>query len=393
MSLDDLLDILNDKFKNDAGVTINDQTAMSFSTYYSCVKLISESISQLPLTLYERTEEGRQRADNFDLYDVLKNRPNDWMTASGFIQWVSANLLTRGIAYSLKVRRGNTVIALHPLPFNAVEETWDKNTPEYRIYLEKQEYITLGADDLFVVRGLTTDGKTPVSPIGQMRHALGLGIAAEKFGARFFGNNARPAGILESDNSLSPEAIKNLKEQWSKSHGGDNMHKLAVLTAGLKWKQITMSAEDSQFLETRRFQRSEICGMFLVPPHMIGDTEKSSSWGTGIEQLTIGFIKFTLGPWLTRIEQSVSRDLLTRQQRKRFYPEFLTENLLRGDTKSRNEAYKIALGGNQMPGYMSVNEVRKKENMPPMAGEKYDAVYLPPSDSNKEVNTNEQEQV
>ena len=390
MSLDDLLDILNHKFSSSAGIDVTDENAMKFSTFYSCVKLISESISQLPLVLYERSSEGRQRASGFDLYDILKTRPNEWMTGSGYLQWVAASLLTRGIAYSLKIRRGNTVIALHPLPFKSVQEVWTGNTPTYHVYIDGEEYVSLSADDLFIVRGLTSDGKTPISPIGQMREALGLGIAAEKFGAKFFGNNARPAGILESDGSLTPETIKNLKEQWQQSHGGDNMHKLAILTAGLKWKQITMSAEDSQFLETRKFQRSEICGMFLVPPHMIGDTEKSSSWGTGIEQLTIGFIKFTLGPWLMRIEQSVSRDLLTKQQRKRFYPEFLTENLLRGDMKSRNESYKIALGGNQMPGYMSVNEVRQKENLPPMKGDQYESVYMPPTDSNQEVSNNEQ---
>lgn len=377
ISLDELADLINSNLNlSPAGVSVTPEKAMRQATFYACVKIISESISQLPLILYQRDGDTRKRAIKHPLYDLLKTQPNDFQTSSEFWQFIAACVVARGVGYAQKVKTAaGRVIGLNPLPIDATEEIWAGNERVYRITTSSGAVVDLPASDVFCVKGLTLDGKTPVSPVGYMRSCLGLTMAAEDFGSRFFGNNARPAGILESDAALKPETVENIKTLWNESHGGENMHKLAVLSGGLKFKPITMSAEDSQFLETRKFQRSEICGIFRVPPHMIGDTEKSSSWGTGIEQLTMGFIKFTLGPWMMRLEQTVERDLLTPRERQEYYAEFLTENLLRGDLKSRNEAYQIALGGNQQPGYMTINEVRQKENMPPIEGG--DAVYQP----------------
>lgn len=377
IDLDELADLISKNLGlSTAGVSITPEKAMRQATFYSCVNLISDSISQLPLILYRRTSKGRVRADDHPLYDILKAKPNNYQTASEFWQWATACLLIRGVSYSHKIVAGGKVVALDPLPNDSVEEIWlPGNERVYRVTISTGQQVILSQDEVFCIKGLTLDGKTPVSPVGYMKNTLGLSIAAENFGSRFFGNNARPAGILETDSVLKQETVDSLKNSWHESHGGENMHKLAILHGGLKFKPLTMTAEDSQFLETRQFQRSEICGIFRVPPHMIGDTEKTTSWGTGVEQLTMGFIKFTLGSWLMRIEQSVDRDLLTAKERKELYSEFLTENMLRGDLKSRNEAYKIALGGNQMPGYMTVNEVRQLENKPPLPGG--DELYKP----------------
>lgn len=372
-----------------AGISVTPEKAMRQATFYACVKVISESVSQLPLILYRKGENGRERAASHPLYDLLKSKPNSFQTASDFWQFIAACLSIRGVAYAHIVRAGDRVVELNPLPVDSVEETWQPgNIRVYRVSLANGNMIDLPSSDVFCVKGMTLDGKTPVSPVGYMRNALGLTLAAEDFGSRFFGNNARPAGILETDQSLKAETVEALKKGWTESHGGENMHKLAILHGGLKFKPLTMSAEDSQFLETRQFQRSEICSIFRVPPHMIGDTEKSSSWGTGIEQLTMGFIKYTLGPWLVRIEQTVERDLLTQRDRKDYYTEFLTENMLRGDLKSRNEAYKAALGGTQHPGYMTPNEVRQLENKPPLPGG--DRLYSPLAGERISDNANEQ---
>jgi HK97 family phage portal protein len=231
---------------------------------------------------------------------------------------------------------------------------------------------------------LTLDGKTAVSPIKYMAEMIGLSVAAQSHTAKFFKNGARPAGVLKTPGELNPDSIEALKKNWQEAHGGANSGKLAVLTGGMEYQTITMSPEDSQLLELMGFNRTEICGIFGVPPWLVGAIEKTSSWGTGLEEQVRGFVKFTINPDLVRIKQRISKDLLNPVEKKRYYAEFLTEQFLKGDTKSRNEAYKAALGGTQHPGYMSVNEIRKLENLPPLPGG--DELYRPKSEGKVEQN-------
>ena len=354
-------------------------------TFYTCVKIISESISQMPLILYKRGAGGRRRAEEHNLYKILKTAPNHWQSASEFWHWIVENVLTHGVAYAQIVRVGSKVMGLYPIPRFAISEQWNGNEVSYYVTLEGNRQARLSQKDVLAVRGETSDGKRPVSPIWILNKSLYLAIQAEKFGSKFFSNNASPGGLLETDQILKKEVVDDLKKGWQENYSGDNMHSIAVLSGGLKFKPVTMTAEAAQFLQTRNFQRSEICSAFRVPLFMVGDNS-TSNWGTGIEQQTMGFITFTLGNWMTRIQQSVERDLLNTNEQDEYYCEFLTEALLKGDLASRVSCYKTALGGNQMPGYMTINEVRIRENFPPVDGG--DVLYKPLTG---EVDDNESE--
>ncbi len=343
-------------------------------TFYTCVKIISESISQMPLILYRRSEGGRVRAEDHSLYRILKKHPNHWQCASEFWQRMVEDVLTYGIAYAQIVRVNGKVMGLYPIPRYAISEQWKGNEVYYYVTLEDSRQTLLTQKDVLVVRGETSDGKRPVSPIWILNKSLYLAIQAENFGAAFFSNNASPAGLLETDQILKKEVVEDLKKSWYENNSGKNLHSVAVLSGGLKFKPITMTAEAAQFLQTRNFQRSEICAAFRIPLFMVGDNS-TSNWGTGIEQQMMAFITFTLGKWMVRIQESVERDLLNSDEEDDYYCEFLTEALLKGDLASRVACYKAALGGNQMPGYMTINEVRVRENLPPVDGG--DVLYKP----------------
>ena len=371
---------------NYSSTYITDSEASKQVTFYTCVKIISESISQMPLILYEKTNGGRKRAEKHSLYNILKKNPNHWQTASEFWYWVVENVLTYGVAYAQIIRLNNKVVGLYPIPRYAVSEVWEGNDVRYYVTLADNRQALLTQKDVFCVRGETSDGKRPVSPIWILNKSLYLAIQAEKFGSKFFSNNASPAGILETDGILKPQQIKEIKNSWYESNSGENINSVSILTAGLKFKPVTVTAEAAQFLQTRNFQRSEICAAFRVPLFMVGDNS-TSNWGTGIEQQTMGFITFTLGNWMTRIQESVERDLLSRSEEDTYYCEFLTEALLKGDLTTRVNCYKTALGGNQMPGYMTINEVRVRENLPPVNGG--DLLYKPLTGED----TNEESQI
>lgn len=357
----------------DSVVTSSD--ASKQITFYTCVKIISESISIMPLILYKREgKDSRRRANEHSLYRILKSKPNHWQCASEFWELMTKDVLTYGIAYAQIVRVNGKVKGLYPIPRYAISEQWSGNEVNYYVTLEDNKQALLSQKDVLVIRGETSDGKRPVSPIWILNKSLYLAIQAENFGAAFFSNNASPAGILESDQILKKETVDDLKKSWYENNSGKNLNSVAVLTGGLKFKPITMTAEAAQFLQTRNFQRSEICAAFRIPLFMVGDNS-TSNWGTGIEQQMMAFITLTLSKWIVRIQESVQRDLLSPEEEDEYYCEFLTEALLKNNLASRVAAYKSALGGNQMPGYMTINEVRVRENLPPVDGG--DILYKP----------------
>jgi len=391
MSIETLTELIGSTSQSASGVSVTPAAAMRQATVYSCIWLMSETVSQLPLHLYERIGDSRERATTNPLYTLLRSTPNGFHTASEFWQFIVACVLLRGMAAAYKVMVGSRLRELIPISPDSINEIWRGTRRSYNVILPDGLSQELGPENFLIVKGLTLNGQDAISPIKYMANSIGLAISTNDYSSKFYKNGARPSGALETDAALDPEKVKALREAWSLQHGGSNVGGTAVLTAGLKFKPMSMSNEDAQLLELLNFSRGEIAGIYGVPPHMIGAIEKTSSWGTGLAEQSLSFIKYTIAPWLNRIEQSISRDLLTPAEQKRFYPEFLTEQFLRGDTKNRYEAYKVALGGTQNPGFMTQNEIRHLENLPPVEGG--DKLYQPePSAGRKEEGGSDEEQ-
>lgn len=341
---------------------VTPESSMQATAVFACVSLLSETIGSLPLMVYERLEWGKQRASEHPLYSVLHDEPNPEQSSVDFRATMMAFILLYGNSYAEIVRDGaGNVKQLWPLTPTRVQVVRnDAGKPFYQIRLSEKEIAMLKPENVLHVRNILG-----LSPIQQAREALGLSLAAEEYGARFFANDSRPGGILEHPGNLSPEAQARLKASFEASNRGlENRHRVAILEEGMKWHQMGMSPEDSQFLETRKFQTNEIARIFRVPPHMIGDVSGSTSWGTGIEQQTMGFVTYSLRSWLVRWEQEINRKLLTAEERKQYFAEFLVDGLLRGDIKTRYDAYAIA----RQNGWLNGNEIRRLENMNPVDG-------------------------
>jgi len=355
-----------------AGITVNSNLAMNCSTVYACVRVLSESVAQLPLIFYERKGNGKDRAIEHPLYKVLHRSPNSWMTAFEFWRNLITHLCLRGNAYCLILRdRNKRVYELIPMHPDTIEV---KQRADLSLeYVRKVQGSTkvFQQSEVFHLRAISSDGVTGVSPITQQRQAIGLAMAAERFGAELFGNGAKPGGVITHPGKLTVEGAINLRKRFEDATSGENRHRTVVLDEGMGWTQVSMSAEDSQFLETRKFQRSEIAGIFRVPPHMVADL--SDATFSNVEHMGLEFVKHSLMPWLVQIEQTIFRDLLTPQEQETYFAEFLVDGLLRGDLKSRYESYQIAI----MNGVMSADDVRALENLPPRPDGKGDTYYYP----------------
>lgn len=339
------------------GKLVNPSTAMQVSAVFSCVSLLSETFGSLPAITYRRLKRGKERAPEHPLYPVLHDSPNPEITSVDFRSAMMAHILLWGHGYAEVVRNGAGYIkALWLIPPNRVVPGRNaRNELVYQVRLPNKETKNLRTDRILHVSGLLG-----LSPISQAKEALGLTMAAEEYGARFFANDSRPGGVLEHPGQLSQQASDRLRAQWEANQGGlSNKHRTVLLEEGLKWTQIGLAPEDSQFLETRKFQVSEIARIFRVPPHMIGDVERSTSWGTGIEQQNIGFVIYSLRTWLVRWEQAINMTLLTESERKRYFVEFLVDGLLRGDYKTRQEGLAIQ----RQNGVINADEWRELENM------------------------------
>lgn len=348
------------------GIDVDEQTALKSASVLACVRVLSESVAQLPLKVYRRKNGRRQEDPEHYLYPTLHDAPNPQMTAFSFWEIVEASLANWGNAYALIDLNGaGKVAALWPLnPSHVVPRrtsrgiVYDVRAPDMG---ETKTYLW---DEIFHVPGLGFDGVKGKSIIRIAAETVGQGMAASQYAGKFFENDATPRGILEMDGFLKDkEAIDRLRKSWNDIYRGhDNAHRVAILENGLKFKPLTINPEDAQLLETRKFNRSEIAGIFRVPPHLIGDLEHATY--TNIEHQSIEFVKFTLTPWLRRIEQAIALQLLTPTERKYHFAEFKVDGMLRGDTTSRYEAYQKAING----GWMSINEVRGMENLNPIEG-------------------------
>lgn len=357
-----------------AGVSVTEQSAPGLTTVGAAIRILSESVASLPLPIYKRTKDsGRERASDHPLYAVLHDQANPYMTAMTFRELMQSHVLTWGNAYAeIEWDATGKIIALWPMDPSQTEPKYDsvKRDLVYVTHIGTNK-IQLPAYRVFHLYGLGTDGIKGKSPIRQHREAIGLAMATEQYGADWFGNGARPGGTLETDQILKDkDAIDRLRQSWQDFHGGKNKHKVAVLEGGMKYKPITLPPEDSQFLETRKFQVAEIARIFRIPPHLLGDLDKATF--SNIEQQSLEFVVHTLRPWLVRWEQAINSRLLTPNERKKYFAEHVVDALLRGDIKSRFESYQIA----RQNGWLSANDIRKLENMNPIDASEGGDSYL-----------------
>lgn len=353
----------------DSGENVNERSAMQIATVYACVRLLAESVAQLPLHLYRyKGEDGREKARDHPLYKILYRQPNPEMTSFSFWEVMMISLLLWGNGYAQIVRDGkNEVLGLYPLSPENVEIDRKENGDLYYIFHaytdevpgEKNKDIYFDREDILHIPGMGFNGLVGFSPIAMMKNSLGSTMAVEKYGSAFFRNGAQPSGVLETAGVIkNPDRIR---ENWDSVYGGaNNAHKVAVLEEGLTYKPISLPPEDSQFLSTREFDVEEICRIFRVPPHMVQDLKRSTY--SNIEHQSIDFVVHTLDPWLIRIEQAIVKDVLLPDEQEEYFPKFNVDGLLRGDYQSRMNGYATAVSN----GLMSPNDVRRKENMPPI---------------------------
>ena len=351
-----------------AGPVVNSDTAWRSTAVYACVRIIAGVIASLPLYTYRRKgPDDNELALDHLLFSVLHKQPNPIMSAFSFWEAGVAQVLLNGNLYALIGRNyGGDPLDLKLINPKRVATEEKNGRLIYTITLDDGYQAVYDQDDILHVPNIGWDGLKGMSTISAGMQAIGLSMAAEEHSARFFSNGAQPGGVLKYPKKLSPDQAEQLRDYWTRKHAGlENAHVPAILTEGGEFEQITINAEDAQLLESREFQVVDIARLFGVPPHLIGEVSKTSSWGTGIEQMSIGFVNFTLRPHLKRIEQEINRKLF---RTNRFYSEFNVSGLLRGDVKARHESYRIARGSMQEPGYMTINEIRKLENLPPIAG-------------------------
>lgn len=349
-----------------SGVTVNEVSAMRVTAVYACVRLIAGAIASLPLTVYRRADQGRERVRN-DLWWLLNEQPCPAVSAAVFWEYLLAQMLLSGDALAeIERGRGGAICALIPLDSRSVGIRSIDGRLRYEFYRDGQ-WLGRDQDDILHIPGFGFDGTRGMSVIRHAaREAIGLALAAEGFSSRFFASGAHPDVALKVPGKMTQEQIDNLRRIWASKYGGaHNANLPIVLTEGTDLKEVTLSAQDSQLIEARRFQVADIARAFGVPPHMVGETDKSTSWGSGIEQQGIGFVQYTLAPHLNRIEQEINRKCFRTE---RLFVEFNVEGLLRGDSKARAEYYTRALGGTQNPAWMTPNEIRRLENLPPMEG-------------------------
>lgn len=352
-----------------SGYSVTTDTALQLSAVWSCVRLISETIATLPLPLYRLDGAGRKTpANDHFLYPILRSQPNLDMTAAEFWEAMVACLVLWGNAYARKRYTPNgKLYALDPLrpdwmvPFRAKGGgaiVYRYHDPE-----EKDGHIDLDELDVFHLKGFGTTGLVGMSPISYARHSMGNAMAVEESVGHTFRNMVRPSGVLMTDQILKQSQTDSYADKLAeKFQGTVNQGKVMVLQAGFKFMPIHMNPEDAQMLETRAFAVEEICRWFRVPPWMIGHTEKVTSWGTGIEQQMIAFLTFALRPYLTRIEQTISKSLIAPDQRETLKAEFNLEGLLRADSQGRAAFYGMMIE----KGVYTRNEIRAKENLPPV---------------------------
>lgn len=363
-----------------SGKPVNERTAMQTTAVYACVRILAEAVASLPLHVYEYQDDGgKKQVHDHPLYYLLHDEPNPEMTSFVFRETLMSHLLIWGNAYAQIIRDGaGRVLGLYPLLPDKMDVQRDDRGNIYYVYSRNsdenpmfKEYgdIRLKAEDVLHIPGLGFDGLIGYSPIAMAKNAVGMTLACEEYGASFFANGANPGGVLEHPGVLKDPS--KVRESWNSVYRGvNNAHKIAVLEEGMKYQQIGIPPEEAQFLETRKFQINEIARLYRIPPHMVGDLDKSSF--SNIEQQSLEFVKYTLDPWVIRWEQSLQRSLLLPGEKGKYFIKLNVDGLLRGDYQSRMNGYAVG----RQNGWFSANDIREMENMNPIPDEQGGNLYL-----------------
>ena len=354
-----------------SGKNVNEMTALQISAVFSCCKILAESVACLPLHVYQYDEGKKTLAIKHPLYYLLHDAPTSEMTAYNFKETIMLNLLTNGNSYSyIHFDRRGIIDGLYPLKSSRMTVKRDDNnkliytyqpTTGENEYIKTSSEITFQQYEILHIPALGFDGLVGYSPIAMVRNAIGVAMACEEYGAKFFENGARPSGILKVPHVLKDP--QKLAESWQAAYGGENSGKTAVLEEGVEYQQLSINQNDAQFLETRKFQIAEIARIFRVPLHMINELDRATF--SNITQQSLEFVMYSLMPWLIRLEQSFNKALFLRSERGKYFVKFSVEGLLRGDYETRIRGYSTAL----QSGILSVNEIRDLEDMNPLPDE------------------------
>ena len=362
-----------------AGELVTERTAMQMTAVYCCVRILAEAVAGMPLHTYRyRADGGKEKAYDHPLYRMLHDEPNPEMSSFSFRETMMTHLLLWGNAYAQIIRNGRgEIVYLYPLMASRMRVDRDDKGQLYYQYqtvsgenpAAKGESVILLPQDVLHIPGLGFDGLVGYSPIAMAKNAIGMAIACEEYGSTFFANGANPGGVLEHPGVLKdPERVR---DAWNAAYrGSSNAGKVCVLEEGMKYTPISINPQEAQFLETRKFQTNEIARIYRVPPHMIGDLERSSF--NNIEHMSLEFVKYTLGPWMCRWEQAMHRSLLTEQEKQDYFFKFNVDGLLRGDYKSRMDGYAVA----RQNGWMSANDIRELEDLDRIPEEEGGDLYL-----------------
>lgn len=373
-----LAEYLGSRSSSKAGAAVTPETAMAYASVFACVRVLAESVGQLPLHLMERVRDREKRkATSHPLYSLLHDAPSEHQTSQELIEFLVGCMALRGNAYAFVNRAPRKVLELTPLhPDGVTPRPGPDGGLVYDLRQPDGSTTTHTAREILHLRLFSLDGVMGVSPIRYAREAVGLGIATEEHGARLFSNGARPGGVLQAPGPVSDKAYDRIRTTFEERHqGAENAGRVALLEEGMTWQSVGMSSDDAQFLETRKFQRSEVAGIFRVPPHMIGDLERATF--SNIEHQSLSFVRESLMPYLRRIEQRISLQLLGPDERKKFYAKFNVDGLLRGDTAARSAHYREMFG----IGVYSPNDIREFEDKNPREG---GDVYLIPLNMGRE---------
>jgi HK97 family phage portal protein len=374
--------------RSHSGAVVDSNSAMRSTAVYACVRIIAGTISMLPLKIFKMMPDGaREEARDSALYSLLHDAPNEEQTSLEFRDMLTCHLLLRGNAFAAIDRLGNgkpyRLVPLNPdcmhlrrapdgtllYEYNPVNGTL---LYEYNPVTGVPQTFSRKAGNIMHLRGLSLDGVMGVSVIEYHREAIGLALATEEYSARFFAGGASPRGAIKFEGSMNKESAKKFRDRFEQVYGGlENSGRTAVLEGGMDWKQIGISPKDAQWIEGRAFQIDEIARIFQIPAHMLAATEKSSSWGTGIEQQELAFTTHTMGYWFTLWEQVIERDLMSSKERQQYFAEFIVDALMRGDSAARGAFYQRLW---QMAA-ITPNQICHKENM--AAYEGGDSHYTP----------------
>jgi len=333
-----------------SGATVSNETAMRHATVYSCIHILSRTIGMLPCHMMEKINGTKNIADNFYLYPILHDMPNEWMTSIEFWGMAINHLSLRGNFYAIKNRGYNKLSGqlkeLIPLAPNVVQEVvQDRNYGlTYKCRFPDGSLQVIPGSEIMHLKGMTSNGYMGINPIQYIRESIGLGLATEEFGARYFGSGTHPSMIVEHPGKLSATASQNLKSSLNEKYSGlGKSHRLLLLEEGMKAQAISINPEDSQFLDTRKYQKSEIVDIFFGMPLTVMNSGDNTPTFASAEQFSIGFIMYALMPWIVNLEKAIYRDLLTKEERKRYYAKFNVSGLQRGAFKDQIEAMQTAI--------------------------------------------------